>query len=312
MMAENAHLPGGPAAAGARARRAQGRESRFQALCGGLAVVSCLSVFAILGFLLYFTWPLVAEGHLTRILAWHWRPFQGQFGILPMVTGSVCLAASALAVAYPVSLGICGFAHGLGPRPLARVALAVIHFMTSIPTVVYGFVAVFLLVPRIRGVFAQGTGFSWLAASLTLSLLILPTMVLLIHAQLRQVDAGVRLAVTALGFTPAQGLLRVLLPLSHRGLLAALVLGFARAVGDTLIALMLAGNAPQVPHSLLDSLRTMTAHIALVVATDSHSLAYHSIFACGLILFGLTFLVNLALRWLQSRSTYAVPVRHEP
>jgi phosphate transport system permease protein len=75
---------------------------------------------------------------------------------------------------------------------------------------------------------------------------------------------------------------------------------------------MLAGNAPQVPHSLLDSLRTMTAHIALVVATDSHSLAYHSIFACGLILYGLTLMVNLALRWLQSRSTAATLVRHEP
>jgi phosphate transport system permease protein len=296
----------------ARARRLQRREAGFHALCAGLAVISCLSVFAILGFLLYFTWPLVAEGHLARILAWHWRPFQGQFGILPMIVGSACLAASSLVVAYPVGLGICGFAHGLGPRPLARVVMAGIHFMTGIPTVVYGFVAVFLLVPRIRGVFPQGTGVSWLAASLTLSLLILPTIVLLIHAQLRQVDAGVRLAITALGFTPAQGLLRILLPLSHRGLLAALVLGFARAVGDTLIALMLAGNAPQVPHSLLDSLRTMTANIALVVATDSHSLAYHSIFACGLILFGLTLLVNLALRWLQSQSTAATLVRHDP
>jgi len=275
-------------------------------------LISCLSVLAILGFLLYFTWPIVAGGHLNRILAWHWRPFQGQFGILPMVVGSVYLAASALLLAYPLGVGICCFAHGLGPRPLARVVLAVVHFMTSIPTVVYGFVAVFLLVPRIRGVFEHGSGFSWLAASLTLSLLILPTIVLLIHSQLRQVDAGVRLAGTALGFTPAQGLLWVLLPLSHRGLLAALVLGFARAMGDTLIALMLAGNAPQVPGSLFDSIRTMTAHIALVVATDSHSLAYHSIFACGLILFVITLMVNLALRGLKPRSISGAPTPYEP
>ncbi|MCK9376862.1 MAG: ABC transporter permease subunit [Syntrophobacterales bacterium] len=296
--------------AGARALRVHRREVWFRGLCGAFAGISFLSVCTILGFLLYFTWPLVAEGHLARILAWHWRPFQGQFGILPMVAGSFCLAVSALAVAYPMGLGICCFAHGLGPRPLARVVMAVIHFMTSIPTVVYGFVAVFLLIPRIRGVFAYGTGFSWLAASLTLSLLILPTIVLLIHSQIRQVDPGLRLATASLGFTPAQELLWVLLPQSHRGLLAALVLGFARAVGDTLIALMLAGNAPQVPHSLLDAIRTMTAHIALVVATDSHSLAYHSIFACGLILFSLTVMVNLGLRWLQSPSSPGT--RHEP
>lgn len=295
---------------GAHAQKVNRREAWFHGICLAFAVLSSLSVFALLGFLLYFTWPLVQEGHLSLILAWHWRPFQGQFGILPMVAGSVCLAATAVALAYPVGLGLCGFVHGLGPRPLARLIMAVIHFMTSIPTVVYGFVAVFLLVPQIRGVFAHGTGFSWLAASLTLSLLILPTIVLLIHSQLRQVDDSIRLATASLGFTPAQGLLRILLPLSRRGLWAALVLGFARAVGDTLIALMLAGNAPQVPHSLLDAIRTMTAHIALVVATDSHSLAYHSIFACGLILFGTTVMVNLALRWLQHRSTPASGVHH--
>ena len=166
-MTEDAKDSGLSADFRAQARWLQRREAGFHILCAGLAVISCLSVFAILGFLLYFTWPLVAEGHLARVLAWHWRPFQGQFGILPMIVGSAYLAASALAVAYPVGLGICGFAHGLGPRRLARVVMAAIHFMTGIPTVVYGFVAVFLLVPRIRGVFLQGTGFSWLAASLT-------------------------------------------------------------------------------------------------------------------------------------------------
>ena len=216
--------------------------------------------------------------------------------------GSVCLAVSAVCLAYPVGVGLCFFAHGVGPRSLARVVMAVIHFMTSIPTVVYGFVSVFLLIPWIRRSWGQGSGYCWLAASLTLSLLILPTIVLLIHSQLRQIDLQVRVATAALGFTASQELRWVLLPLAHRGLLAALVMGFARAVGDTLIALMLAGNAPQVPTSLLDSIRVMTAHIALVVATDSQSLAYYSIFACGLILFCLTVAINLALRRIQSQA----------
>lgn len=283
-----------------RRRRLLRQEIWMRTILLAAALTSSLAVCTILGFLLYFTWPLFRQAQLPAILTWKWRPFQNQFGILPMVVGSICLALSALVLAYPLGLGICGFAHGLGRRLPARLMMALINFMTGIPTVVYGFVSIFLLLPWIRECFGATTGYCWLAASLTLSLLILPTIVLLIHTQLRQVDLSIRLGSTALGITPGQELLWIMLPLASRGLVAAAVLGFGRALGDTLIALMLAGNVPQVPHSWLDSLRTMTAHIALVVATDSQSAAYHSIFACGLILFVLALGVNLSLRRLQA------------
>jgi phosphate transport system permease protein len=263
-------------------------------------VISCASVLAILGFLAYFALPIFAGGHLGEIFSWEWRPFQGQCGILPMAVGSFLLAVTAMGLAYPLGLGICGFAHGLGPRWLRRPLLGLIHFLTSIPTVIYGFVSVIFLVPLVRGIFPESTGYSWLTAALTLSLMVLPTIVLLIQAQLQQVDGRVRLASAALGFSPAQTFLWVLGPQASRGLWAAAVLGFSRALGDTIIALMVAGNAPQVPHSLLDSIRTLTAHIALVVATDSTSQAYQSIFASGLILFMVTTAINLTLRRLQS------------
>jgi phosphate transport system permease protein len=293
-------------------RRLHRQERWIRTILLAAALTSSLAVCTILGFLLYFTWPLFRQGQLPAILTWNWRPFQDQFGILPMVVGSICLALSALIVAYPLGLGICGFAHGLGRRLPARVMMALINFMTGIPTVVYGFVSVFLLLPRIRGFFAGTTGYCWMAATLTLSLLILPTIVLLIHTQLRQVDLSIRLGSAALGITPGQELLWIMLPLASRGLVAAAILGFGRALGDTLIALMLAGNAPQVPHSWLDSLRTMTAHIALVVATDSQSAAYHSIFACGLILFALALGVNLALRRLQAHPGSPADHRRSP
>jgi phosphate transport system permease protein len=274
----------------------------MQGLLLAATVISCGSVLAIIGFLAYFAVPILFEEHLSEIFSWVWRPFQGQFGILPMVVGSICLAVAAMGVAYPLGLGICGFAHGLGPRCLRRPILALINFMTSIPTVIYGFVSVVFLVPLVRGIFPESTGYSWLTAALTLSLMILPTIVLLVHAQLQQVDSRVHLASAALGFTPAQTLLWVMRPLASRGLWAAAVLGFSRALGDTIIALMVAGNAAQVPHSLLDSIRTLTSHIALVVATDSTSRAYQSIFISGLILIGITAAVNLTLRRLQSRT----------
>lgn len=263
-------------------------------------LIAVFAVGAIFVFLGWFSLPILREGRLFEVVAWSWRPFQGAFGILPMVVGSLLLSLTAMALAFPAGVGICCFAHGLGHRPLARAVMLIIRFMTGIPTVVYGFVAVFLLVPLVRAHFGRGTGFSWLAAGLTLALLVLPTVVLVIDAELRRTEPRYRLASAALGLSQAQALLCVALPHSRRALVMAAVLGFGRAAGDTLVALMLAGNAAQVPGSLLDSLRTLTAHIALVVATDSGSRAYDSVFASGLILMLTTAAVNLGLRSLRS------------
>jgi phosphate transport system permease protein len=274
-------------------------ERPVTALLFGAAAASVLCVAAIFGFLAWFSLPLLSEGQLGAVLSWHWRPTSGEFGILPMAVGSLLLASSAMLLAYPLGLGLCCFVHGLGPvQPsvdLGRPLMGLVRLMTSVPTVVYGLASVFLLVPLIRGGFS-GSGFSWLAAALTLAVLVLPTIVLVIDSQLRQTGPELRLTAAALGLTRAQELLHLTLPLSARGLKAAAVLGFGRAVGDTLVPLMLAGNAAQVPHTPLDPLRTLTAHIALVVATDSQSAAYNSLFACGLILFLVTLAVNLGLR----------------
>ncbi len=273
-----------------------------EGLLQGAAVFSALIVLALFGFLAYFTLPLFTEGKFAELFSLHWQPFHGQFGILPMIIGTLLLAISALLIAYPMGLGLCLFVHGLGPARLARPVLLLVHFMTAIPTVVYGFVSVFLLVPLLRNHFAHGTGFSLLAATLTLSILILPTIVLLINSQLQQVVPALRMTATALGISRVQELTRISLPAATYGLQAAAVLGFGRAVGDTLIALMVAGNAAQIPGSAFDSIRTLTAHIALVVATDSRSTTYHSLFACGLILFLTTAMVNLLLHRIRRRS----------
>ena len=273
-----------------------------ETLLQGATVFSALVVLFLLGFLIYFTLPLFAKGQFAELFSLHWRPFHGEFGILPMVAGTIALAISALLLAYPVGLGICLFVHGLGPRWLARPVLLLIHGMTGIPTVVYGFVAVFLLVPLLRNNFSHGSGFSLLAAALTLCVLILPTIVLLINSQLQQTVPSLRLTATALGISRVQELIRISLPASAYGLLSAAILGFGRAVGDTLIALMVAGNAAQLPESALDSIRTLTAHIALVVATDSQNTTYHSLFACGLILFLTTASVNLVLHQIKHRA----------
>ncbi len=265
----------------------------------GLLIVTGISAVAILfmlALLVYFCLPLITSDGMSAVLSWEWKPFSGHFGILPMCLVSLLLSVFALGLAFPAAIGICGFVTVLAPRGLARFFLILIHFMTSIPTVIYGFVSVFLLVPLVRDRLGIGTGFSFLTAGLTLSLLILPTIVLIFHARLQQIAPSLRLTAEAMGLTPARQFLHVLIPASSRGLIVAAVMGFGRAVGDTLISLMVAGNAPQIPSSLFDSVRTLTAHVALVVATDSQSLSYRSIFASGLILFLLMGGANFLIR----------------
>jgi phosphate transport system permease protein len=273
----------------------------FKSLLLCAAVFSALVVLSIFLFLLFFSFPLFTLPHLTQLLSIAWRPFQNQYGILPMLFVSLILSLFSLITAFPLALGICGFAYGLGPRRLARAVMTIIQFMTSIPTIVYGFVSVFLLVPKLRDCFSANSGFSLLAAVVTLSILILPTIVLIIHSQLQIIEPRVRLTAESLGIPASRKFLWILLPAAKQGLFAALLLGFGRAVGDTIVALMVAGNAAQLPHSLHDSVRTLTSHIALVVATDSTSMIYHSLFACGLLLFFISFTLNLTLRWVQRK-----------
>lgn len=266
-------------------------------LVSAAAAVAALAVILIVGFLIFAALPLLVSGEFFSLVTGRWQTSvePPQHGIGPMIAGSFCLSLLALVIAFPIAIGICSFAHSLGPPRLRRLVLGVVHFMTGIPTVVYGFVSVFLLVPLVRGVF-DGSGFSLVAAALALAVLVLPTIVLLLHVRLRQIDPNVALTCAALGMTPAQTLLRILLPVSRSGLVAAAVLGFCRAIGDTLIALMVAGNATQYPGSLLDSVRALTSHIALVVATDTHSDEYRSVFAAGLLLFCMTAVLSLAIR----------------
>jgi len=250
--------------------------------------VSAVAIVSILLLFLYFCLPLFTCARLSQVLSWHWQPVSGKFGILTMFAGSLVLSILALALSFPAAIGICTLIHVLSRGFLSRLLLTVVHFMTSIPTVILGFVSVFVLVPLLRDWLDAGTGFSLMTAALTLGVLILPTITLVFHARLDQLDPLLRLSAEAMGFTPIQQMRYVMFPAAARGLAVAAVLGFGRAVGDTLISLMLAGNAAQFPGSLFASIRSLPAHIALVLATDSQSMAYQSVFASGLLLFLLT------------------------
>lgn len=253
---------------------------RALALCIG-GVLATVFVFILISAL-----EALWKGRGLALWGAVWSPQTARFGILPMIHASVLLSFSALLCGWPVALGCCCVLRGLGPKGLRVLLGFTLRFMASIPTVVYGFAAVFLLVPLIREGLG-GSGFCWLSAGLLLALQGVPTMTLLMDEALRSVSAETSLTAAALGLTPEQNLSSIVLPASRPWMASAAVLGFGRALGDTLLPSMLAGNAIQFASSPLDSMRTLTAHIGLVLSSDIGGGEHLSLLlAGGLLLLG--------------------------
>ncbi|MDY0188271.1 MAG: phosphate ABC transporter permease subunit PstC [Syntrophus sp. (in: bacteria)] len=265
-------------------------------------VISSSITLLILGFMAYMALPLFRDG-LFRLLTEPWTPQQGFYGIYPMIVGTAAISLLSLLIAFPVSLGCSFLISSIGPKSLSAVFRRIVQMMTGIPTVIYGFVGIFLLVPLIREFFRDGSGMCILTAALMLGVLIAPTMILFFCDSFDRVPRSYIDAADSLGANRVQTLLYVILPSARKGIVIGVLLAFGRAVGDTLVSLMIAGNSIAEPESLLDSVRTLTAHIALVIAADYESPEFRSIFACGLVLYLFITIVILAVRRLAFRNS---------
>lgn len=263
------------------------------AMGSGLLLIAILLMMALLG------WPLVESGRLFALFSTVWNPQEYSYGLVPMIVGSLRVTLLALLFSLPMSISAACLADTLAPRPLRRLLLIAIRFMAGVPTVVYGFVAVFLLVPLMREYIIQGSGFSILTASLVLAVLIAPTMIIFFVNGMQSVPRSYCAAVDSLGARPMQKLVYLVVPQAYPTFLIGVVLGLGRAMGDTLISLMLAGNSIALPESITDSGRTLTAHIALVIAADFSSMEFTTIFACGLLLSLFTVCLILSVRLLE-------------
>jgi len=240
--------------------------------------------------------PLFKGGRFFSLLTMPWMPEKGFFGIYPMIIGTIAISVLSLCFAFPFSLGVAAFTSVIQQGIYGRVIKKVVILMTAIPTVVYAFVGIFLLVPIVQTVFLPGSGMSIFTASLVLAVLISPTMIIVFQNSFDNVPQSYKNASDALGGNAAQKLLYIILPYSWKGIIAGVILGVGRAIGDTLVALMLAGNAVAVPGSAFESARTLTAHIALVTAADFDSVEFRTIFACGILLSLTTISVVILVR----------------
>jgi phosphate ABC transporter permease protein PstC len=235
--------------------------------------------------------PLMLKVGIGKFISGtHWAPSQGQYGILPMIAGS--LAVTLLAIVFGAVLGLsCAlFLAEFAPPWSVRILKPLIELLAGIPSVVYGFIGVVVLVPLIRRVLG-GPGFSVLASAIILGIMILPMVIAISLDALRAVPLSFKEGSLALGATRWQTLYRIIFPAAKSGIIAALILGMGRAVGETMAVIMVAGNAVKVPHSVLDPVRTLTSNIALEMgyASGDHQSA---LFATGIVLFIITMLLN--------------------
>ncbi len=282
-------------------RNKSAAEFLFETLFFCSAAAGAAAIIAVFFFMIYTGLPLLRETRLLDILTSPWSPIDKQYGIFPMIAGTIFVSSLSVLIAFPFSFGCAAYISVTGSPSLMPLLKRIVHMMTGVPTVIYGFVGIFFLVPFIREFFNQGSGMCLLSASLMLSLLISPTMIIFFNESFDRIPSTWLHAVDALGGTKVDKLIHIIIPFSLRGIFTGVVLSFGRALGDTLIALMIAGNAVQTPSSLLDSVRTLTSHIALVIAADFESMEFKSIFICGSILYVLTAFIILLIRLMESK-----------
>jgi len=216
------------------------------------------------------------------------------FGALPLIIGSLVVTVGAGVIAIPVGIGVAVFLAEVVPHAVREVLKAVIELLAGIPSVVYGFIGLTVLAPFIKGVFNLPSALCAFTASIVLAIMALPTVVSVSEDALTAVPREYREASLALGATKWETTLRIVIPAARSGLLAAAMLGIGRAVGETMAVLMVAGNATMIPHSIFDPVRTITANIAAEMGeTVQGGLHYQALFGLGIVLFSITFIINL-------------------
>jgi phosphate transport system permease protein len=218
-----------------------------------------------------------------------------RYGVLAMIVGTLSVTALAMAIAVPLGLGGAIYLSEFCGPALRETLKVVIELLAAIPSVVWGFIGLTVMNDLLIRVFDAPVGLNMLNAGLLLALMSLPIIVSIGEDALKAVPDSYREAGIALGATRWQLVYRVLLPAARNGLLAAVLLGVGRAVGETMAVLMATGHAVQIPTSVLDPVRTLTANIASEMGEVSKgSEHYRVLFAIGVLLFGITFLVNMA------------------
>ena len=259
------------------------------------ACVSVLCVALICAFLLANGLPAMGEiGVLKFLSGTRWKPGADIYGIFPMIVGSVYVTAGALLLGVPVALLTAVYLAFFCPKGPYRVLKPAVELLAGIPSVVYGFFGIVVLVPAVRALGERwdGSGNAMLTASILLAMMILPTIIGVVEPALRAVPTSYYEGALALGATHERSAYTAVVPAAKSGILAGIVLGVGRAMGETMAVIMVAGNQPRMPKGILQGVRTLTGNIVIEMgyATGLHR---EALIATGVVLFVFILLINL-------------------
>lgn len=264
------------------------------------AVISIAAVILICVFLFSSGVPAIAQIGLKEFLTGtEWRPGNNIFGIFPMIVGSLYVTAGALVIGVPIGILTAIFMARFCPEGLYRIMKPAINLMAGIPSVVYGFFGLVILVPLVRD-YIGGRGLSVLTASILLGLMILPTIISMSEAAIRAVPESYYEGALALGASHERSVFSAVVPAARSGIFAGIILGIGRAVGETMAVIMVAGNQALIPEHLTDGVRTLTTNIVLEMgyATDLHR---EALIATAVVLFVFILIINLSFSLIKRR-----------
>ena len=263
---------------------------------------SILAVLLICLFLFANGIPAMHKIGLTNFMfGTKWKPGNDLYGIFPMIAGSLYVTAGAILTGVPVGLMTAIFLSKFCPKWLHKMLKPAIDLLAGIPSVVYGFFGLMVIVPFVRNVFG-GNGSSILTASLLLGMMILPTIISVSETALNAVPQSYYEGSRALGATHERSVFLTMLPAAKIGIMAGIILGIGRAIGETMAVIMVAGNQARLPDSVLKGVRTLTANIVIEMgyATDLHR---ESLIATGVVLFVFILLINLSFNLVKNRGS---------
>ncbi len=265
------------------------------------ACISVIAVVTICVFLLMNGIPAIAEiGVFDFLLGRTWKPLENEFGIFPMIVGSLYVTAGAILIGVPTGLLCAVYMAKFCPKRLYKILKPAIELMAGIPSIVYGFFGLMVIVPMMQNI-AGGSGKSMLTASLLLGMMILPTIIGVAESAIRAVPDSYYEGSLALGATAERSVFFATLPAAKTGIMAGVILGIGRAIGETMAVVMVCGNQSVMPKGLASGIRTLTANIVLEMgyAADLHR---DALIATAVVLFVFILLINTLFSVIKNRS----------
>lgn len=265
------------------------------------ACISVIAVVTICVFLLMNGIPAIAEiGVFDFLLGTNWKPLENEFGIFPMIVGSLYVTAGAILIGVPIGLVCAVYMAKFCPKRLYKILKPAIELMAGIPSIVYGFFGLMVIVPMMQNI-AGGSGKSMLTASLLLGMMILPTIIGVAESAIRAVPDSYYEGSLALGATAERSVFFATLPAAKTGIMAGVILGIGRAIGETMAVVMVCGNQSVLPNAITSGVRTLTANIVLEMgyAADLHR---DALIATAVVLFVFILAINLVFAVLNARS----------